>query len=51
MKQTRMMIFGAMFAVATGTGALLMTSEPAYACSGGGGGSSSDYSWFFSWSN
>jgi len=49
MKQTRMMIFGAMFAVATGTGALLMTSEPAYACSGGGG--SSDTSWFFSWSN
>ncbi len=50
MTQTRMMVFGAMFAIATGAGALFLSSEPAYACSGDGGGSSDfSWSWSFSW--
>jgi|GEM_PF-2464865 len=49
MTQTRMMVFGAMFAIATGTGALFLSSGPAYACSGDSGGSS-DYSWYWSFS-
>ncbi|MEQ9146509.1 MAG: hypothetical protein RLO08_19325 [Parvibaculaceae bacterium] len=47
MKHTRMMVFGALFALATGAGALFLTTEPAYACSGGGGGGA-DYSWDWS---
>lgn len=51
MKQTRMMVFGALFAVLAGAGALMLTAEPAYACSGGGdSGGGSDWSWDWYWS-
>ncbi len=52
MKQTRMMVLGALFAVLAGAGALMLTAEPAYACSGGGdSGGSFDWSWQWYWSN
>ncbi len=52
MKRTRMMVFGALFAVLAGAGALMLTAEPAYACSGGsGGGGDYGWSWEWSWSN
>lgn len=50
MKKTRMMVFGALFAVLAGSGALMLTAEPAYACSGGGdtgGGWSWDWYWSY----
>lgn len=49
MKRTRMMVFGALFAVLAGAGALMLSAEPAYACTGGGSGGGSDYSWSWDW--